>query len=132
MNEQAAVERWLYSRLNAVHASTGGRVFADVAPQGEELPAIVFQRQAGFDRPVFSGERIVDFTYIVRVIAETESTQQLEAAAGAIDTALEQVTGSEGGFTIGCVREAPFSLTEISDGVTYKHLGGSYRIRAQV
>lgn len=131
MNEQAAVERWLYSRLNAVHASTGGRVYADLIPQGEALPAILFQRQAGTDRPVFSGDRIAEFTYVVRVVGETESTQELEAAASAIDTALEQVTGSEGGLTIGCVREAPFSLTETSDGVQYRHLGGSYRIRAQ-
>lgn len=131
MNEQAAVERWLYSKLNAVHASTGGRVFADLAPQGEPLPAIVFQRQAGADLPIFSGERIAEFTYVVRVIAESTSTQALEAAATAIDAALEQASGSEGGVTIGCVRESPFSLTEVSDGVQYRHLGGTYRVRAQ-
>lgn len=130
MNEQAAVERWLYTSLNGV-TGVGSRVFADVIPQGQELPAIVFQRQAGSDRPVFSGDRIAEFTYVVRVIAQSESTQALEAAATAIDAALEKGTGSEGGLTIGCVREAPFSLTEISDGVQYRHLGGSYRIRAQ-
>lgn len=131
MNEQAAVERWLYTNLNGCHASTGGRVYAEIIPEGVQLPAILFQRQGGTDLPVFSGERIADFTYIVRVVAETSSTQQLEAAATAIDAALEQATGSEGGVTIGCVREAPFSLTEDVDGVQFRHLGGSYRVRAQ-
>lgn len=131
MNEQAAVERWLFSRLNAVHASTGGRVFSDIAPPGEQLPVIVFQRQAGVDLPVFSGERVADFTYVVRAIAQTESTQSLEAVATAIDAVLEQASGSEGGVTIGAVRESPFSLLEVSDGVQYRHLGGTYRIRAQ-
>lgn len=131
MNEQATVERWLYGKLNAVHASTGARVYADVIPAGTQLPAILFQRQGGTDRPIFSGERIAEFAYVVRVVGETESTQALEAAATAIDAALEQASGSEGSVTIGCVRESPFSLTEVSDGVQYRHLGGTYRVRAQ-
>lgn len=127
------VARWMVSALE----DAGAPAYNATVPPEAPDPRIVFSQQGGRDLPVMgSGPRVVRFTYLVRAISATESATALEALADAIDAALEKASGSattpEPSLTIiSVLREQPFDMVEIVDGVVYRHLGGIYAIHAQ-
>lgn len=135
MNEITDIARWLYSVLSEVEGAEG--VYNSTVPQGADEPYILFQFQGGADQPSFGfGPRLIEATYVVRASAATPSAVALEAIATGIDSALEKAsaaaTTTDLGLNIlGVLREQPFEMVEVVDGVTYRQLGGTYIIHAQ-
>jgi multidrug efflux pump subunit AcrA (membrane-fusion protein) len=61
-----------------------------------------------------------------------EEGSRPEDIAKRIDAVLHAASGSNvDGVIIACTRLRPFQLTELTDGVQYRHLGGFYRLLAQ-
>lgn len=133
MNEVTAIAKWLYATLAEVEGSQG--CYNGNIPEGAPEPLILFQYQGGTDQPSFFGPRLLEATYIVRATAATDSATALEGLANAIDQALDRAQGATlpdlGVNIVGVLREAPYELLEVVDGVEYRHLGGTYIIRAQ-
>lgn len=133
MNEVDTFEGWLWGLLRydaTLQALVGSRVYADRAPLGATLPAVVFQQQAAVDVTTGPGvARIMTNTlYLVRGVAEGGSYTPLLPVEARIDELLQGASGSPvGAQVLHCHREAPFRLVERTDGIEIRHLGGLYR-----
>lgn len=133
MNEATDIARWIVQSLQGAGAPT----YNTTAPASAPDTYILFSRQGGFDAPSFgAGPRVAAFTYLIRATGRTNDTTALEGLASNIDILLEKAvapaTSTDLGLNIlGVLREQPFEMVEVVDGVVYRHLGGIYTIRAQ-
>lgn len=116
---------WLLSRL--VAGPVADRVYADVAPTGATWPVIVFNIQSpGRDNTTLEGIRqLVTPLVLVRAVTQGASYVPLKAIDQYIDLRLTLQTGVG---IASCVRESPFLKAETIDGVSYRQLGGLYRL----
>lgn len=137
--ETVAADQWLFGALSgdaSLSALVGGRVYGHVAPQGAQMPFVLFQQQAaGADvRGVGPARIMANLLYVVRIVAESSSFGgSVQTAAGRIDAVLQAASGTVlAGTVLACVRERPFAMTETDeDGRQYRHLGGIYRMFVQ-
>ena len=132
--ELVTVETWLYTRLANNAVGVSDRVYADVAPRGSTFPLVIYQLQTPKDVMTLSGVRIMTRgTWIVKAVMPTQSFGDLSEIAELIDSRLhrQRYTIAGEGIVLACVREAPFKMTEVTDGLPIRYLGGMYRIQAQ-
>lgn len=117
--------QWLYSRL--IGGPVAARVFADVAPAGSVWPTIVYSVQSpGADVTTIEGYRqIVNPLFLVRAVTIGASYVSLQAIAAYIDTRLHMQTAPG---LASCIRESAWSQAQDKDGVSYRQLGGMYRL----
>lgn len=137
---------WLYTTLAndaAITGIVGTRVYRDVAQQGAQMPCIVFQVQSAEDLNTAGVNRIfTTLTVVVKAIDTTGSyagnVQTLAARADVLlhsQQASVSMTLPDASVVAGYCwawRTRPFNLAEVVDGVQYRHLGGVYRVHAQV
>lgn len=137
---------WIYSRLAGdaiITGIVGTRVYRDVAPQGAPLPCLVFQVQSSEDYNTSGVNRIfTTLTVVVKAIVKGASYgADAQTLAARADALLHNVNGGvsmtlpDTSIATGYCwawRTRPFNLAEVSDGVQYRHLGGVYRVHAQV
>lgn len=130
MSEVLVASRWLYDTLQDV---APGGAWSDVAPPHVKDPYIVFSMTDANDVRVVDGIRVLtDALYTVKAVAETETYAGLETYASQIDTALHNASSVvTDGLIVWCVRERPVAYSETTDGLTYKHLGGMYRLQVR-
>lgn len=134
-NETCLIDAWLYSTLagDATLMALITGVFADVAPEGQAYPFLVFSLQdAGDVQTVNNVRLLVDATYQVRITTDAESFGAIKTAVERVDTLLHRASGTvTGGVIYDCVRAEPLRYTELQQGRLYRHLGGLYRIQVQ-
>lgn len=120
----------------ALSVQPQARVWSDVAPQGVPFPYIITQAQSAVDVIATGPYRVmVGMIYLVKVLIQGQyySANQI-AMANRIDSLLQGVKAdsvSGGGRIVSCVRQRPFRLTEATNGVQYRQLGGIYDINVQ-
>lgn len=143
MSELAAVDTWLYATLSgdetlqsALGIADGTEfVFDQLGGPDSAFPVVVFEMQSRTeDWVTVNGTRIlVTALYLVRAVDQTDSfATKLWSADDRIDVLLQRQTGSNDyGAILSCVREKPFKLIEVDNGIQYRHLGGFYRIQVQ-
>lgn len=112
------------------------RVWSDAAPQGTPLPYIITQAQSAIDVVATGPYRVMVATiYLVKGIAQGQYySATLQQIANRIDSLIQAQKAdsvSGGGRIVSCVRQRPFRLTEASNGVQYRQLGGIYEINVQ-
>lgn len=112
------------------------RVWSDVAPQGTPLPYIITQALSAVDVIATGPYRVmVGATYQVKGIAAGQFfSAPLQQIANRIDSLLQATKADSvigGGRIVSCVRQRPFRLTEATNGVQYRQLGGIYDINVQ-
>ena len=132
INELTRATQWLYTTL--IGGLVASRVYEGIAPAGTDGPYIVYSLQSpGNDVIVVGGARITATPlFLVKAVAKVKSWSTLAPIADQIDTRLHDASGTvTGGVILSSMREQPFSLIEVTDGVQYQHLGGLYRIRVQ-
>lgn len=137
LSELLHIDVWLKAKLEAapgldVPDDISG-AFQGVVPANRSLPAVRFHAQSpGSDVTVINGVRVwADPLYLVAAVVEG-SPVPLLPLADAIDSALHRASGETSTIRVlSCVREAPYQLTEVSDGRTFRHAGGMYRIKTQ-
>ena len=139
--EQDLVDRWVGERL-AAHAlfdviSPGltTRIYSEFAPRTAKFPFIIYQAQvpARDIRGVGTARVMVETTYIVKAIAQTEWYSDLSPIVAEID---DLMTVSDGvitadGAVFTSIRQNQFRLVEVEDGNQFRHFGGEYLIHAQ-
>lgn len=107
---------------SGVAALVGTRVYHQTAPQDATYPLIVFFKQSGTPSHQFSGA-VENEIWTVKAVDPKSSTA--EDIADAVDTAM---AGLE---ALSVLRIGDVSYGEPSEGKTYRHLGGMYRIYAE-
>jgi len=120
----------------ALSITQRARVWSDVAPQGAPFPYIITQAQSAVDVVAIGPYRImVDTQYLVKGIAQGQTysaiLQQIANRIDALIHAQRADTVAGGGRIVSCVRQRPFRLTEATNGVQYRQLGGIYEINVQ-
>jgi len=113
-----------------LHALVADRIYSEVAPADATFPVVVFQWMSGHDVRGVGPTRIMDdLLYLVKAIGQTKAFTDIETIANRVDVLLHAQSGAPTGGTVyGCVREEPFKLAEDDEGISYRHLGGSYRL----
>lgn len=139
MIELEVAEKWLYASLTGdveLVGLLGGdakRIHSAGAPYGAVFPAVIYQFQGGADVRTADVRRVMgSLLYLVKAVGQGASFAPVNPLAARIDRVLDRRRGAGGdGLVLGCTREQPFSLAETSDGVSYRHRGGIYRLYAQ-
>lgn len=112
------------------------RVYADIAPQGTPFPYILATNtDPGQDVMVVGASRVmVNAIWVVRGVAQGQQySATLKAIADRIDVLLHRKTAAivGGGTLVASYREQPFRMPEVTNGISYRHLGGQYRTLVQ-
>lgn len=133
MIETYPAEDWIFDTLNAAPAVAGGRIYQGVAPAGAVFPYVVYQFQGGADLDTQRASRVwADLVYLVKAVARASGFGPVRAVADEVDARLHGASGTTADAAIdACVREQPFQLTEVDGGVSYRHLGGVYRLKVR-
>lgn len=136
MTWKTPLEDALYDRLTTGTSVTSllsspTALYRDIAPQGTQMPYLVYRHQGGGDENA-TPARTVDTLYQVRAVAEDAGTAQ--AIANAVDALLHHQRASfavTGWSTSWIAQETPIELVETdpASGLTYFHRGAIYRIR---
>ncbi len=96
------IEQGLVAELRAdgaVSAIVGQRIFPEVVPQGQDGAAIVYRRVGTTRHQTLDGQRNV-IEVIMRIDCWEDSFGACWTLANAVRSALNQLTGAIGGFTI--------------------------------
>ena len=136
MTESVLADTWLYDTLSAdvvLTATAPGGVWADTAPVGTTEPFVTFTKVAGRDHKAIGSIRVwEDCLYDVKATKADTKYTDLDAAADRIDAVLHDVAATvTGGRIVQCTRESGLRLSEVTDGVSYRHLGGTYRLQVR-
>jgi hypothetical protein len=128
MNNAADAEFWAVTRLmanTAVAALVGNRIYSPMALAGAKMPMIVVAHQSGTDVIGVGVKRILShFDLSIRAVGSMEQISQLADIADAIDEALVIGDGSD----VGCSRSIPLAYSSKEGGMTYRNIGGIYRL----
>lgn len=133
--ETIVADTWLYETLtgdSALMAEVTG-VHSTSRTRDSELPAVVFEWLAGTDVMYVNGIRVWHSgVWIVKAVDVTSSWTDVQTAAERIDALLHRQSGSPtGGTVFTATREAPFRSAYTNEGVSYRELGGRFRIAVQ-
>lgn len=134
MIETTRIDEHIYGALDGDPTLSGlvTGVWADVIPDTEQLPAVVFSAASGVDVITVDGNRLLHrASYLVKVVAQTDSYGgALEQAADRVDAVLSALAGA----TLDGVTVARTFRTETvryaehaPGGQPYRHLGGIYQ-----
>jgi len=120
----------------ALSVQPQARVWPDVAPQGTPFPYIITQNQTTLDVVATGPIRVMANTsYLVKANIQGQYYSDAQIAmANRIDALLQATKAdsvSGGGRIVSCVRQREFRLTETTNGVQYRQLGGIYEINVQ-
>lgn len=133
--EQDAAAQWIQTTLGGdatLQALVAGGigVYESVAPEGSAFPSIVFQILAGHDVMVTNATRLFsELVVLVKAVTNVASFAAIAPIAARIDLLLHKGSGTTSdGQTWGSVREQPFRLAEVSNGIQYRSSGGLYRL----
>ena len=139
--ETGLIATWLDSVLRGdsgaggvVTLATGG-IFEEIDPNGGGYPKTIYRFQGGSDVSAVGAARRVYVNAVYAVYAVWERPSYggaLDAIAARIDTLLNgKQAAITGGLILACVRIAPLQLANLSNGVSIRMLGGTYRIYSQ-
>lgn len=137
MIETARAFEWLYGLLSAdatLVALINGRVYRHVAPQGAARPFLVAGYLAGSDVMTVSTARIMSsLVCTVRAVGLATQYGTLVSIADRADTLLHAASGVVADARVlSCVRELALDYYEVSsEGLTFAHIGGQYRLQIQ-
>jgi hypothetical protein len=130
------IEPWLYGVLNGddtLRNMVGGRIENAIGPLTDTLvlPKVTFQLIS--PRDIKNAQDLTIDTsnlYDIEAIGQYDSWTPLTPIASRIHALIQGVAYSfPGGGSLTCTRDLTIQRPEIVEGATYRHLGGTYRIR---
>jgi hypothetical protein len=119
-----------------VPLSTGG-IHEEIDPTGNKVyPKTIYRFQGGSDFAAVGAKRRVYVNALYAVYATWQLPNYngaLDQLAGRIDLLLNgQRSAVDGGLMLACVRVTPLRMSNLSNGVSIRILGGVYRIYSQL
>lgn len=136
-DETSRVARFLYETLSfdMELMSMASGVFESPAPQGSPYPLVCFSMQSALDTTTGDTlQRIFSHQlWTVFAVVEDVSFSAAVPIIDRVDALLDGTSGEADGAVIYKVsREGSIRLVEEVEGKQYRHLGGEYRILAQL
>jgi hypothetical protein len=136
--EPLVVEEYIFTQLNVpaltslvpdAPGQTLVEIYSDTVPPDVRFPYVIFQMQSNSDTMTTDGTRVLWVaTYIVKAVGRTKSYIGLGPIASQIDILLHKQSGVvSDGTVLHSRRLQVVRYPEVTDGVNYRHLGGSYR-----
>lgn len=131
-----AFETALYAAL--VAAVGHNRVYRSKAPEGVEFPYVVFFKSSGQASYTHGRRSSRRFLYTVKVVDDGEDQSVAAAADKLIDTALTDgvldgdALAGGAGTILNARRASDVEYEELEAGITYQHVGGTYRVHIAV
>jgi hypothetical protein len=118
------------STLTGLLTSGTAGIHHSVAPQGSSFPCVTFQKVPGTQPAYTLGARAWENElYNIKAVTEGHSALTAGSIAERIDTVLTDNPVSVSGGTCLYLRlESYIEYPEVTDGKTYQHIGGSYRV----
>lgn len=136
MSEPFIVDQWLYQNLASdatLISSVGTRFYADEAPS-DAFPYVQWTYLSGREVQGHNANTIfINTLYLVKAVGKTRAYGSVDPLATRLNELLHK-KGSDtvaGDHIFSCVREETYRLAETESGVSYRHLGGIYRILVQ-
>lgn len=127
--ELVSVSEWIRSVLGSNKAGVADRVYNGVAPKSATYPMILFQYQDGEDVRGVGTVRIMgNGRWLLRVVGKESTSTTLETIWDTMHGCLNAKSGTG---VLHCIKEEPFEMVEVIDGVQYRYLGAIYRIYAE-
>jgi hypothetical protein len=110
-----------------------GGVYSERIPRGASLPAIRVSDLAPQDVVTQNGTRVIVKGYfLVAVVDNVDTWAPLAPIADRIDEVLHRSAGVLAPIRVLQIwREEPYKQHEEDGDVTFRHLGGMYRVHAQ-
>ena len=136
-NESYLADQWLYETLIgdvSLSAIVGTRVYSDEAPPNAIFPYLQWNLISAVDIKGQSTFRIMaNCLYVVKLVGKSTTYGSLMPASDRMHTLIDGKGGDTvaGDHVYSCSREEPYRLTEYVSGVSYRHLGGVFRIFVQ-
>lgn len=119
------------STLVAMLAGTAA-VYQGQAPQGAQLPYVVFNQQAETDSYTLADRAFEDYVFLVKGVTKATSPVGAGAISGRIDEVLTDAALSVSGQDqMYLRREQQIKYPEVDQGDRYWHSGGLFRIVVQ-
>src|SRR6266496_3411513 len=138
LNEEVATQTWLQSYL-AADATLGALitgVWVHSVPRSQALPVVKIDRQSASDIYTVNLYRALsDLLYLVRGIDHWKGSGQqdwstAQAIGNRLDVLLHKHSEATASIQVDIFREESFVDEQTSsDGTTFLHCGGMYRIR---
>ena len=132
-NLRVNLDSAVYENLNitAVTNEAVGGVFNQMAREGTQTPFVVFRAMSKVDDYWSYTGRGGTAVYMIKVIDESGWPKAAADIDTQIDSAMQDVALSVTGYSLlQCRRESDIYLVENSEGRTFQHIGGLYRIEA--
>ena len=136
MFELSVAEKWMVSTLGAdatITAAVGTKIHAHVVPEDTTFPYIFITFQGGSDVMTNGAYRIMsNLRYVVRAVSKSTSSESARPIAERIDAVLHGKQGTvDLGVVLSAVRDSPFFMIEVRDGMHLRHVGGIYRVSSK-
>lgn len=139
--EAFAIDTYIYATLAAdatlvgmlgsdpLGGGTDPEINVDTIPTTEVYPYVYAQLQSAADTLTVDGTIVlVRADYIIRAVDRAESYQAIAPIAARIFELLHQSSGATpDGQILKCIRQRPIHYPEITEAVSYRHMGGLYR-----
>lgn len=126
------IRQAIYQRLQGdatLDALTAG-IHHAVAPQNAQMPAVVFNRQAGTPQWAFDSAHIQSDVWQVKAVDKNASASRAEDIAKRVDELLTDAPITVDDHTLLAIyRESDVEFLETADGLTYHHVGALYRVQ---
>jgi hypothetical protein len=135
-----AVRRAIYGKLsgdttlnNLLGTPPSGyskSIYHQQAPAGAQFPYIIFSKQSGVPTDTFGTPGALDTdVWLVKAIDRDTKADDAEAASERCRALLNDASLSISGSTLLYLRrESDVEYPEVSEGVTYAHVGSLYRL----
>ena len=136
MAEISVAEKWMVGVLGAdstLISAVSDRIYAHVVPEGTAFPYIFITYQGGSDVLTNGAYRIMSkLRYVVRAVSNSTSSESARPIADRIDAVLHGKQGTVSlGVVFSAVRDQPFFMIEIRDGMHLRHVGGIYTVSSK-
>jgi hypothetical protein len=120
----------LNNLLGTPAAGYSKAIYHNQAPAGATFPYVVFTKQSGVPTEAFGDPSAMDTeVWLVKAVDRAQSADTAEAASARVTVLLNDSTLSISGAThLYLRRQSDVEFSEVTNGVTYQHVGSLYRL----
>lgn len=142
------VRRAIYGKLagdstlnNLLGAAADGyskAIYHDEAPENAPYPYVILSKSSGYPAPLLafadSPDKARIDIWMIKAVDRNTTADAVEAIDGRIETLLTAQAATlsvSGGTAVFLHRQSDVEYPEVTNGVSYKHCGGLYRLETR-
>jgi hypothetical protein len=105
-------------------------IYHQQAPQGAQYPMVIFNKQSGVPTEAFTDPSAYESdVWLVKAVDQDTSADDAEAIAARVTALLNDAALSiSGATTLYLRRQSDVEYAEVTNGVTFRHVGSLFRL----